>query len=115
MSRQDCLTENQAGAESFRVTGVDSAQRRSQEKLSRGCANHASPPIDDRFQRQRSQAGCTRRKSETQLHYLGRAERKTLWLCTKDVTRARFTTGCLERHTDVRADGFQSRRIAYAV
>jgi len=95
--------------------GINSAQRRSQEKISRRCSDHASPPIDDRFKWPRSQAGCARRKSESQLHYLGRAERKTLWLSTKDVARARFTTGCLERHPDVRADGFQSRGIAYPV
>src|SRR5437660_10250516 len=109
MSRKNCLTKNQTRAEPFRITGINPTKRRSQEEISRPCADHASPPIDDRLKRAGAQAGGAGRKSESELHHLSAAQRKPFRLSAKNESGARFTSRCLQRHANVRADRFESR------
>src|SRR6266404_4280622 len=67
MLRQSCLSKDQTSTETFRITGIDSAQRRSEKEISRTFANHAPAPVDDGFKRAGTQAAGAGGKSETQL------------------------------------------------
>src|SRR6267142_2457030 len=77
MPGQSCLSKDQAGTQTFRIAGIDSAQRRSEEEIRRSFANHAPAPVDDGFKRPGAQTAGAGGKSETQLQDFGAAERES--------------------------------------
>ena len=105
----------QTRAQPFWITGINPTQHGNQKIIRRSFSQHAASPFGNRFELPRTQTGGARRESHAKIEDVGDIERELSRLTAKDESFASVAPRGQQRHSDVGAERFQSRRIEQAV